>query len=142
MNSVERVSVTDYDGLLEDVVHVINEARRSVVRAVNAAMTTTYWFIGCRIIEEEPRGAARADYGEQLVKRLAQDLSRHFGRGFSKRNLWQMRAFHLAWPLLKRASAKQPSLPELAGGDGIVQTASAQLVAALARDCARRFPLP
>lgn len=142
MNSVRRGSVTDYDGLLANVVHVINEARRSAVRAVNVAMTTTYWLIGYRIIEEEQRGTVRADYGEQLVKRLARDLSRRFGRGFSKRNLWQMRAFYLAWPILKRASAKEPSSPALASGGGIVQTASAQLIAALARDCTRRFPLP
>lgn len=142
MNSAGRVSVSNYDCLLADVVHVIDAARRSAARAVNAAMTTTYWLIGRRIIEEEQRGAVRADYGEQLVKRLAQDLSRRFGRGFSKRNLWQMRAFYLAWPLLKRASAKPPSSPTPARGGGIVQTASAQLVAALARDCATRFPLP
>ena len=142
MNPARRVSVTDYDGLLADVVHVISEARRSAGRAVNAAMTATYWLIGRRIIEEEQRGAARADYGDELVKRLAQDLSRRFGRGFSKRNLWQMRAFYLAWPLVKKASAKPPSSPTLAGRGRIVQTASAQLVRALARDCATRFPLP
>jgi|SRR6185312_1210800 len=141
MNPARRVSVADYDGLLADVVHVINEGRRSAARAVNAAITTTYWLIGYRIVEEEQRGIARADYGEQLVKRLAQDLSRRFGRGFSKRNLWQMRAFYLAWPLLKKAPEKPPS-SSLPGGGGIVQTASAQFVAALAKDCTARFPLP
>lgn len=82
-----------------DVVDVIADARRAAARVVNATMTTTYWFIGRRIIEKEQRGSARADYGEQLVKRLALDLSKQFGRGFSKRNLWQMRAFYLAWPI-------------------------------------------
>lgn len=142
MNPAKRIAVPDYDGLLADVVHVISQARRSAARAVNAAMTTTYWLIGRRIVEEEQRGTARADYGEQLVKRLAQDLSRRFGRGFSKRNIWQMRAFYLAWPSLKNASAKLPPSPALEGGGGIVQTASAQFVAVLARDCATRFPLP
>lgn len=140
MNSAKRFAVAGYDGLLADVVHVISQARHSAARAVNAAMTTTYWLIGWRIVEEEQRGTARADYGEQLVKRLAQDLSRRFGRGFSKRNIWQMRAFYLAWPPRKKASAKLP--PSLALAGGIVQTASAQFVAALARDCATRFPLP
>jgi len=62
MNPARRVSVADYDGLLADVVHVINEGRRSAARAVNAAITTTYWLIGYRIVEEEQRGIARADY--------------------------------------------------------------------------------
>jgi hypothetical protein len=123
-------------------VHVIDEARRAAARTINAAMTTTYWLIGRRIVEEEQRGAARADYGERLVKRLAQDLSRRFVWGFSKRNLWQMRAFYLAWPPLGTVSAKQPSSPPTARAGRIVQTVSAQLVGVLAKECAARFPLP
>ena len=106
MNPAKRVSLPEYEGLLADVVHVIDEARHAAARAVNAAMTTTYWLIGRRVVEEEQRGTARADYGEQLVKRLAHDLSTRFGRGFSKRNLWQMRAFYLAWPL-KRSEERR-----------------------------------
>jgi predicted nuclease of restriction endonuclease-like (RecB) superfamily len=138
MKPAKRVSLDDYEGLLADVVHVIDEARRAVVRTVNAAMTTTYWLIGRRVVEEEQRGTARADYGEQLVKRLAQDLSTRFGRGFSKRNLWQMRAFYLAWPV----SAKSPSSRVTGRADKIMQTTSAQLLGALAKGCAARFPLP
>ncbi|HVW70984.1 MAG TPA: DUF1016 N-terminal domain-containing protein [Steroidobacteraceae bacterium] len=84
MNATKRVFSADYESLLADVVHVIDEARRAAARTVNAAMTTTYWLIGRWVVEEEQRGAARADYSEQLVKRLAHDLSRRFGRGFSK----------------------------------------------------------
>jgi hypothetical protein len=36
-------------------------------------------------------GAERAAYGDALVERLAKDLTQHFGRGFSRQNLWQMR---------------------------------------------------
>jgi predicted nuclease of restriction endonuclease-like (RecB) superfamily len=139
MNPAKRPP--DYEGLLADVVRVIDEAKCTAARTVNAAMTTTYWLIGRRIIEEEQRGTARADYGEQLMKRLAHDLSRRFGRGFSKRNLWQMRAFYVAWPLQGR-SAKSPSVPATANAGRIVQTVSAQLLGALAKECAARFPLP
>ena len=144
MNSTKRDSLADYDGLLADVVQVIDEARRAAARAVNAAMTATYWLIGRRVVEEEQRGAARADYGEQLVKRLAQDLSSRFGRGFSKRNLWQMRAFYLAWPLEQPpvSAQKSASSPTRARTGRIVQTASAQMLGALAQECAARFPLP
>jgi predicted nuclease of restriction endonuclease-like (RecB) superfamily len=138
MSPANRFSVAHYETLLTDVVHVIDEARRAVARTVNAAMTTTYWLIGRRIVEEEQRGAARADYGERLVKRLAHDLSRRFGRGFSKRNLWQMRAFYLARPLLETASAKSPTSTATARARPIVQTVSAQL----AKECAARLPLP
>ena len=134
-----EVSEGDYAGLLADVAHVIDDARRTAARMVNTAMTATYWLIGRRIVEEEQRGEARADYGEQLVKRLACDLSKRFGRGFSKRNLWLMRAFYIAWPPLSVPAARSSS--GIRAGE-IVQTVSAQLVKTLANQCAKRFSLP
>ena len=53
-------------------------------------------------IEQEQQGAARAGYGEELLKRLARDLSERFGRGLSERNLEQMRAFYLSWPIRRQ----------------------------------------
>lgn len=85
---------------------MIEAARRTAARSVNAVMTVTYWLIGRRIIEQEQQGAARAGYGEALLKRLARDLSKRFGRGFSERNFEQMRAFYLGWPISQTASAK------------------------------------
>jgi len=61
---------------LRDVVRVIEDARRAAARSVNAAMTTTYWFVGRRIVEKEQHGSRRAAYGKQLIKRLAHDLSK------------------------------------------------------------------
>ena len=60
-------------------------------------MTATYWEIGRRIVEQELRGEARANYGEQLLELLAKDLTKQFGRGFGNINLWRMRAFYRAW---------------------------------------------
>jgi hypothetical protein len=61
-------------------------------------MTATYWEIGRRIVEFEQGGADRATYGDTLIERLAKDLTQRFGRGFSRQNLGQMRAFYRAWP--------------------------------------------
>jgi hypothetical protein len=62
-------------------------------------MTSTYSLIDRRIVEVEQGGSARAGYGEELIRRLAKDLTRGFGRGFSKSNLEQLRRFSLAWPI-------------------------------------------
>ena len=64
---------------------------------VNAAMTSTYWRIGLRIVEEEQRGSDQAEYGKRLVARLAQDLTARFGRGYSQPNLFRMRSFYLTY---------------------------------------------
>ncbi|HTJ98899.1 MAG TPA: DUF1016 N-terminal domain-containing protein [Bordetella sp.] len=50
-------------------------------------MTATYWEIGRRIVEFEQGGSDRTAYGDALIKRLGEDLSARFGRGFAWRNL-------------------------------------------------------
>ncbi|WP_394828080.1 YhcG family protein [Pendulispora albinea] len=101
----KQLTLVGYDVMLADVARVIEDARRAAVRSVNALMTATYWFVGWRIVELEQRGKARADYGEALLERLSADLTEHFGRGFSVRNLRQMRAFYTAWPNRQTLSA-------------------------------------
>jgi hypothetical protein len=141
MKGMTREPTVAYDDLLVDVAVVIEAARSVAARSVNAVMTATYWFVGHRLVEHEQRGAARAAYGERLLKRLARDLSERFGRGFSERNLEQMRAFYLGWPMPQTASAKSP-LPGTVRGKRISQTASAKLIEISADAIHSRFPLP
>jgi hypothetical protein len=89
----------DYGDIHTDIVTLLENARRAAARSVNALMTASYWEIGRRIVEFEQGGEDRAAYGESLIQRLALDLTGRFGRGFSRQNLQQMRAFYLAWPL-------------------------------------------
>ena len=110
-----------YQSLVGGVASVIEDARRTAARSVNAAMTAAYWLIGRHILEFEQGGRDRGEYGGKVVERLAADLSRRYGRGFSFRNLWQMRAFYIAWPVLHPEQA----IPEAA--DRKLQTVSAEL---------------
>lgn len=101
-----------YADMHDGIVVLLEAARNAAVRGANAIMTASYWEIGRRIVESEQSGEARAAYGSALVKRLGEDLSKRFGRGFGWRNLTQMRAFYLAWPatqILQTASAKSSS---------------------------------
>ena len=137
-----------YGDIHSSIVQLLEEARRAAARSVNALMTASYWEIGRRIVEAEQGGQERAEYGEQLIKRLAEDLTTRFGRGFSRQNLWQMRAFYLAWPLehiVQTKSAASLSMPKVQTPSGelqnpqIIQALSAQLpdLATLSR----HFPL-
>ena len=94
-----------YDSILGDISNLIDAARRSAARSVNCIMTAAYWLVGRRIVESEQRGKERADYGEDLLKRLSTDLTDRFGRGFAKSNLYQMRAFYFSYTdILQTAS--------------------------------------
>ena len=87
-----------YEAVFGDVSKIIDAARESAARSVNAAMTAAYWLIGHRIVEFEQSGEERAEYGTALIESLAEDLTRRFGRGFSRQNLQHMRLFYLAHP--------------------------------------------
>jgi hypothetical protein len=45
----------------------------------------------------EQKGLERADYGDELLKRLSRDLTSRYGRGFAKSNLYQMRSFYMGY---------------------------------------------
>ena len=121
-----------YQSIFCDVSRIIDTARGSAARSVNAVMTAAYWMIGRHVVEFEQEGKKRADYGAEIVERLAADLSARYGRGFSLRNVWQMKAFYLAWPILQTLSAESES------GE-ILQTASAE---SSLISITSHFPLP
>ena len=89
----------DYEKVLSDVVELLDVARRASARVVNTLMTATYWEIGRRIVEHEQAGQKRAGYGEEIVRKFSEDLTRRFGRGFGQAQVAAMRQFHLTFPL-------------------------------------------
>ena len=101
---------SNYRALLERVSDVLEHARHNTVRQINTIIVKTYWQIGKLIIEEEQRGRHRANYGDELITRLATDLSQKFGRGFGKSNLFSMRRFYLLYPPRKFQTLSGKSL--------------------------------
>ena len=87
-----------YQVVFGDVSKIVDAAKDSATRSVNAAMTAAYWLIGHRIIEFEQSGEERATYGTALMERLAADLTQRFGRGFSRQNIQYMRLFYVSYP--------------------------------------------
>ncbi|KAF0659846.1 hypothetical protein L244_34745, partial [Salmonella enterica subsp. enterica serovar Worthington str. BCH-3194] len=87
----------EYQQIHDGIIRLVDTARTETVRSINAIMTATYWEIGRRIVEFEQGGEARAAYGTQLIERLSVDLSQRYKRGFSTRNLWQIRTFYLCF---------------------------------------------
>ena len=112
-----------YQGVFGDVSKIIDAARDSAARSVNAAMTAAYWLIGRRIVEFEQSGGERAEYGAALIEILAEDLTGRFGRGFSRQNVQNMRLFYLSYPPGQIRQTLSGKLP-LPAGQQIRQTPS------------------
>ena len=134
-----------YQVIFGDVSKIINAAKVSATRSVNAAMTAAYWLIGHSVVEFEQSGEERAEYGTALIERLAADLTQRFGRGFSRQNIRNMRLFYLSYPPNnirqalsgKLARSSQPPIRQTLSGeshDTSIDVRLAELFAA--------FPLP
>jgi predicted nuclease of restriction endonuclease-like (RecB) superfamily len=113
-------NATGYSGMHGDIVALLESARRTAARSVNALMTASYWEIGRRIVEFEQGGEDRATYGQALLPKLSADLTRQFGRGFGADNLELMRLFYQTYPpatiseslVRKSPHPGQPSISE------------------------------
>ena len=131
----------EYSAVHSEIVLLLDAARSAAARSVNAVMTATYWEIGRRIVEQDQGGQDRAAYGDALIERLAGDLTKRFGRGFSRQNLQQMRSFYLAWPIetiRQTLSGKSSDLSKLATGFPLPWSAYVRLLS-VKNEAARRF---
>lgn len=87
-----------YGTVFDEVAAIVDASRNFAARSVNATLTAAYWMIGRSIVEFEQGGAERAEYGVRLIERLSADLTRRYGRGFSRQNIQLMRSFYLSYP--------------------------------------------
>jgi predicted nuclease of restriction endonuclease-like (RecB) superfamily len=100
-----------YPRLIGGIGTLLETSRHTAARVVNSLMTATYWEIGRRIVEFEQGGKKRAGYGEELLKRLAVDLTARFGRGFSAPSLHKFKQFYLVYPSARILSTLSIKLP-------------------------------
>ena len=95
--------------LLAEIRTLVLQARQTVAQGVNSALVLLYWQIGQRIHSDILK-AKRAEYGEQIVDALSGKLSAEFGRGFTRRNLFNMVRCAEAFPDLKIVHALRAHL--------------------------------
>lgn len=92
--------------IINDIKKIIIQANHNTYKNINFEMVRAYWLIGRRIVEEEQAGTERAVYGRGIIKKLSTSLQAEFGKGFSERNIEQMRQFYAAYPIPQTLSAE------------------------------------
>jgi predicted nuclease of restriction endonuclease-like (RecB) superfamily len=129
----KKIVTSNYSLLIKDITSVLETARRTSARAVNAILTATYWEIGRRIVEYEYQGMERIEYyGDRLIDKLAEDLTKRFGSGFSRSNVFLMKNFFWEYRnIVQTLSGQSP--------ESTVQTLSSQ---SSINNLAELFPLP
>lgn len=81
--------------MISEIKNILDTARSNVAREVNKELIVAYWKIGEIIVRYEQNDNIRATYGEKTLKQLSKVLTEEFGKGFSRSNLQNMRAFYL-----------------------------------------------
>lgn len=103
-NIVKQNNIESYDSLVEQIGSLLANARGQVARQVDNIMVHTYWSVGQHIVEFEQKGEHRAEYGKSLLIQLSKDLTKHYGKGFSKSNVFLMREFYIKFPIFQTVS--------------------------------------
>ncbi len=101
---METVLYKGSGGLLKDAQGIIEQARQEAYRSVNIAMLQRNWLLGKRISEEILRGENRAEYGNEVIKKLSEELTDIYGKGFNKNNLYAFVQFYKIFPTLSGKS--------------------------------------
>jgi len=86
--------------ILAEVRELIVTTRQGVAQTVNAGLTLLHWRIGCRI-REDILQTKRAEYGAEIISTLSGQLVPEFGRGYGRRNLFNMVRFAEVFPEIK-----------------------------------------
>ena len=99
------ISKENLDLVYKDIKGLIVDCKKRIYTTVNTEMLNLYWNIG-KIIVSIQGGDGRAKYGQYILKELAVMLTSEFGKGFSKKNLENMRRFYLMFPIAQTLSAQ------------------------------------
>lgn len=100
--------------LLRNVKKLV-ESTREAYKSINLLTLETIFEIGKLIVEEEQNGNQRANYGDELLVGLAKELTKVYGRGFSKSNLFLMRQFYLTYKKFQSLTGKSGKCQSLTG---------------------------
>jgi len=84
-----------YTHLIDEIGTLLEKGKEQVAQSVNTILVQTYWLIGRHIVEFEQGGKEKAEYGSNLLDQLSKDLTRLYGKGFGRSNLFYMRKLYL-----------------------------------------------
>lgn len=105
----------DFAGLVAAIQQVNTECTAHALRAVNVGLTLRNWLIGAHIHHYELHGTDRAQYGDQLLAKLAERLATAGVSNAARRQLYQYLRFHRLYPEIVRTASAQFAALQPAG---------------------------
>ena len=103
------VSIKDYANVLLSIKKQIQESQVKAALAANKELIKLYWSIGKTIAAKQKESG----WGSGVIERLANDLQNEFPgiEGFSRTNIFRMRAFYEAYQKIPQLVGQIEELP-------------------------------
>jgi len=82
---------------LNQISDLIKQARTRAEVFVNSELVTLYWHVG-KVIKTQILEGSKPEYGKRVISELSEELTKEYGRGYGKSNLFNMAKFYEAFP--------------------------------------------
>lgn len=109
--ALSKISVTpaNYYAFLEEIKKRIQTTQLKTAVTVNEKLIKLYWSIGKDIVEKQEKEG----WGSKLIEKFGKDLQKEFPgvEGFSRTNIFRMRAFYLAYAIVPQSVGQFEDLP-------------------------------
>lgn len=108
-NKANSPEPKEYAKVFFDIKKHISEAQTKAILAVNKELIQLYWYIGKTVTEQQKLNG----WGSKTIEQLASDIQNSFPgiTGFSRRNIYRMQSFFLAYETVPQAVAQMTELP-------------------------------
>lgn len=92
---MNEIQAPDYGMFIREIKEKIRSSQYEAMKTLNTALITLYWEIGEEIFHQQQEKG----WGKSIVEVLAGELKKEFPdvKGFSARNLWNMRNFYTTY---------------------------------------------
>mgnify|MGYP001800144974 CR=1 FL=1 len=98
-----------YPQLIKELKEKVRTAQARAHLSVNREMIKLYWEIGKTIVEKQ-KGEK---WGTKVIEKIGEDLQKELPgiEGFSRRNIFRMRAFYMSYQIVPQTVALLEDLP-------------------------------
>ena len=93
-----RTDVYETNDIMNDIKQIIDDSRNVVYKTIDIVLLQRNWLIGKRIYEEELKETRKENYGREIIVTLSNELTKIYGKGFDRTNLYRYFRFYTLYP--------------------------------------------
>lgn len=93
-----KTDVYETNDIMSDIKQIIDDSRNVVYKTIDIVLLQRNWLISKRIYEEELKETRRENYGREIIVTLSNELTKIYGKGFDRTNLYRYFRFYTLYP--------------------------------------------